>query len=126
MQNSEEDATVILNLGSYDVHNYQAKDVKYQMKNLVNELKVRKENRSLKIVEIIPHLYNEGLNKKIKIVNNYVKNLCEAEHISFINTWDKFINGKRLYVKDGSQLNRKGKKVLGDMLTNNCPKDFLE
>ena len=123
---SEENATVIVNLGSYDVLNCQTKDIKSNMKYLISELKSIKENRDIKIAEIVPHLYNKGLNKKIKIVNNHVKSLCDLEQIGFIEYWNKFENDIRMYVRDGSQLNKKGKSKLGNILTENCPEHFLE
>ena len=123
---SDEDATVIVNIGSYDVLKCQTKHIKKNMKLLIKELANRRASRNIKIAEITPHLYNKGLNKKIKIVNNYVKSLCELERIGFIEFWDKFENQIDLYVKDGSQLNRKGKAKLGNILTENCPNDFLE
>ena len=48
------------------------------------------------------------------------------ENIGFIEFWDKFENAKYLYVADGSQLNKKGKVKLGNILTENCANDFLE
>ena len=96
------------------------------MKLLIKELADRRASRNIKIAEITPHLYNKGLNKKIKIVNNYVKSLCELEQLGLIEFWDKFENRIDLYVKDGSQLNKKGKAKFGNILTDNCPNDFLE
>ena len=123
---SDKDATVIVNIGSYDVLNCQTKHIKENMKILIKELADRRANRNIKIAEITPHLYNKGLNKKIKIVNNYVKSLCEIGQLGLIEFWDKFENRIDLYVKDGSQLNKKGKAKLGNILTENCPNDFLE
>ena len=96
------------------------------MKLLIKELADRRAKRNIKIAEITPHLYNKGLNKKIKIVNNYVKSLWELGQLGLIEFWDKFENQIDLYVKDGSQLNKKGKAKLGNILTDNCPNDFLE
>ena len=123
---SDKDAAVIVNIGSYDVLNCQTKHIKENMKILIKELADRRANRNIKIAEIAPHSYNKGLNKKIKIVNSYVKSLCELEQLGLIEFWDKFENRIDLYVKDGSQLNRKGKAKLGNILTENCPNDFLE
>ena len=92
---------------------------------LIKELANRRANRNIKIAEITPHLYNKGLNKKIKIVNNYVKSLCELEQIGFIEFWEKFENQIKLYVKYGSQLNKKGRSKLRNILTDNCLNDFL-
>ena len=48
------------------------------------------------------------------------------EQIGFIEYWNKFENDIKMYVRDGSQLNKKGKSKLGNILTENCPKHFLE
>ena len=62
------------------------------MKCLIKELMDRQGSRVIKLAGVIPHLFNKGLKKKIKIVNDYVKSLCELELIGFIEFWDKFEN----------------------------------
>ena len=81
-------------------------------RELVRELKrVRVEQIVLSGILLVRGGYTRN-NSRISI-NLRLQALCQEEGVGFLNMWEYFEQGGRLFSKDGLHLNKRGAAVLG-------------
>ncbi len=84
---------------------------------------MKKKCKDCILIETTPRLKasNFTLSRAIGIYTR-VKDMCKKEGIVYIDTWDKFINNRKLYKHDMTHLNNAGVETIARLLHNTIVK----
>ena len=86
-----------------------------QLKSTVEAVKEKTDNGI--IIGLLPrrNVSHYAQSKAIGI-NNRLHQICKQNGVSFLNLWEKFIENGKMYQRDGTHFNDKGKKAFGNLL----------
>ena len=126
IRDTTENAEVVIQFGTEDVRNHPTGDIKKEIRFLINKIMTLRENRTVKLVSVLPHAFNQHINYKIKTINRYIQDMCHRNKLGFIDISAKFSDRYNLYYKNGVYLNKKGKILLGKLLTDEIKNNFLD
>ncbi len=112
-------AHLVVNTGSNDIFNKRAasEDIITRYKQLIRTMKDKCKNCI--ILETIPRLNSNSFTLSRAIgINTRVKQMCTKEGITYIDTWDTFINNRKLYKRDMTHPNKTGTETLARLIHN--------
>ena len=92
-----------------------------QLKSTVEAVKEKTDNGI--IIGLLPrrNVSHYALSKAIGI-NNRLQQICKLNGVNFLNLWDKFIDNRKMYQRDGTHFNEKGKKAFSNFLNEKMMK----
>lgn len=122
---------VIIHVGTNDIgHFVSDEDYLYNMSQIIDNIQTQLPECKILIDSIYPtrrlnnynsiNLTKTRDNKKIRNVNEKLKNLCVVKNVKYINTHNQLLNGEELhrdYTIDGLHLNDLGYKVASNEIT---------
>ena len=109
---SDNTVHVLVHVGTNDVDKKGSKEVLGRYRVLVRELK-RVWVGQIELSGILPVRGGYTRNNRIISINFRLQALCQEVGIGFLNMWEHFEQGDRLFSKYGLHLNERGEAVLG-------------
>lgn len=109
---TDEDATVIVHVGTNDVRDNRSEELLADYKRLIQRLK--NSGRNCVISGILPRM-GVGIEWSSRAIgiNNRISFMCNREGIGFLDLWEEF-QDRSLFAKDGVHLSYGGVELLGD------------
>ena len=110
----------VIHAGTNDISSTRPADLLEKYKRVIRKFKGK--SRHVLVSEILPRMTREedshksSLNDAALRVNTGLKNLCRAEGVELISTWDHFNKQQHLYNDDGLHLNGVGAARFGRLL----------
>ena len=109
--------TYVIHVGTNDVEQTRSEELIEKYKRLIRTFKDKSSD--IVISGIIPRMMATRRFFNIATsINRRLANLCNKEHIGFVDTWDSFYHDRSLFKHDGIHLNQVGAARFGRLLND--------